>query len=292
MILPRIRVLLVVNFAILNFISQGILNTAWSIEKNEPLLTIQSPEKTLTYKRSELLSRPDVKTVIVKNDPSYSGKQMTYTAVPAASLFKNLTISDEAVIQFKCLDGFSAPIRSEILLHVGPGDSIPYIAIESENQSWPKLREGKDDHTAGPFYLVWENPKASGVTQEEWPFQLTGFEIKKSLKQIYPAIFPDPALEKTSTVSKGFHVFTKNCFPCHTMNQQGEGKMGPDLNLPMNPTEYYQTQALKAFIRNPKQVRTWPTAKMGPFPPETISDSELGQLIDYLKHMAQRRKPR
>jgi hypothetical protein len=34
----------------------------------------------------------------------------------------------------------------------------------------------------------------------------------------------------------------------------------PDLNLPMNPTEYFTDTGLRALIRDPRTVRVWPSS--------------------------------
>jgi cytochrome c1 len=65
--------------------------------------------------------------------------------------------------------------------------------------------------------------------------------------------------------------------------------MGPDLNLPHNPTEYFQPWALKAFIRNPGSIRDWPERKMQGFQKSSLSDSDLDAIIAYLTYMAGRR---
>lgn len=62
-----------------------------------------------------------------------------------------------------------------------------------------------------------------------------------------------------------------------------------DLNLPYNPTEYFQPQFLARYIRDPQALRQWPQAKMPAFPERVIDDQELRQLIGYLRHMAGRK---
>jgi hypothetical protein len=39
------------------------------------------------------------------------------------------------------------------------------------------------------------------------------------------------------------------------MNHQGPSRVGPDLNLPLNPTEYFKESVLPRYIRNPKSIR-------------------------------------
>ena len=70
----------------------------------------------------------------------------------------------------------------------------------------------------------------------------------------------------------------------------GASDVGPDLNLPMNPTEYMTEAGLHALIRDPKSVRTWPGMKMNGLPSDLRSDTEIGLfIIGYLKHMAGRK---
>jgi len=44
---------------------------------------------------------------------------------------------------------------------------------------------------------------------------------------------------------------------CYTLNGAGNAHVGPDLNLPQNPTEYLVPAALRQLIRNPASVRSW-----------------------------------
>ena len=247
----------------------------------DPVLTLDFGDAKVAYKRSELLRRPDLEHIEVAADASYPGRKMSYKAVPAAKLFANQKISPQAVIQFQCLDGFSAPISKERLLNSDPRQSIAYIAIESPDAPWPGVKAGGP--SAGPFYLVWPQPKLSQIGPEEWPFQLVGFSLRENLRQLYPAIFPvEPA---SAEVQQGFTSFTKNCFPCHTMNRQGAGEVGPDLNVPYGPTEYLNRRSLRRLIRNPQDLRYYAKSRMSAFPKSSLSDEELNHLIAYLAHM-------
>jgi hypothetical protein len=73
------------------------------------------------------------------------------------------------------------------------------------------------------------------------------------------------------------------------LNGAGASDVGPDLNLPQNPTEYLTPQGLHDLIRNPRAVRTWPALAMPSFPPDHLSDREIELIIAYLEHMAGRR---
>jgi cytochrome c1 len=68
--------------------------------------------------------------------------------------------------------------------------------------------------------------------------------------------------------------------------------MGPDLNLPMNPTEYFRGEILATFIRDQESVRKIPGGRMSTFSETDIPDAEMSQLLAYLRHMAGRKVAR
>jgi cytochrome c1 len=57
----------------------------------------------------------------------------------------------------------------------------------------------------------------------------------------------------------------------------------------MNPTEYFTDAGLRALIRDPRSVRIWPEQRMPSFSQEDLSDEELGLILAYLNHMADRK---
>jgi mono/diheme cytochrome c family protein len=255
-----------------------------------PQFYIKTPNKTFIFDRAELLSRKELVKVKIENDPAYPNKSMEYLAIPVKPLFNGIPLSKNGILQIHCLDGFSAPLSQEKLLNDSKEKSIAYLAIESGDKPWPPLNSPVDAKTAGPFYLIWVNPKYSAIAREEWPYQLAGFEIKKSWHESFPNISPSDQLAQSHPAVRGFQVFAKNCFTCHTMNLQGESKLGPDLNVPMNPVEYLTKNALKTVIRDPQALRFWPQSKMHGFPKDQLSDSELVDLLAYLTHMSHRKR--
>lgn len=253
------------------------------------------PPVVRLYKDSQLLRRADLATVTVDRDPAYTAnpewkdRPITYSAVPLASLFDGLVLTEEGMLQFHCLDGFSAAIVKDRLLNRSEKRAVAYLAIEDPAHRWPPLKPGSSANP-GPFYLIWKNPERSKIAREEWPFQLSGFEVKGSLESTFPAIVPDSRLKETDPVRRGYRLFTTNCFSCHRMNGQGESEIGPDLNLPFGPTEYFQDKYLRLLIRNPQNLRHWPEGRMTAFSPEDLSDAQIDDLLKYLRHMS-RRKP-
>lgn len=270
-------------------------------ETSDRVLTIEAPAPAAgggpTVRRhqdTELLQRSDTTRVTVDRDPAYAAnpawkdKPITYTAVPLASLLEGLAFPDEGTVQFHCLDGFSAAIAKDRLLNRSDSGAIAYLAIEDPAHPWAPLKPGSSA-TPGPFYLIWKNPERSKIGREEWPFQLSGFTVEASLASRFPSIVPDAKLKASDPVMRGYRVFTSTCFTCHRMNGQGETEIGPDLNLPFNPTEYFREAYLRLLIRNPQNVRHWPEGGMTEFSPEDLSDSQIDDVVKYLRHMAKRK---
>ena len=121
--------------------------------------------------------------------------------------------------------------------------SMVRIAVEPPDQPWPNL-PGKNTG-AGPFYLVWELPRALRRDfSEQWPYQLASLTAVESPTLRWPQLAADPALPLEAPPKHGQQVFATNCLPCHLLNGGGAGEMGPDLGWPMNATEYLTDQGL------------------------------------------------
>jgi cytochrome c1 len=57
----------------------------------------------------------------------------------------------------------------------------------------------------------------------------------------------------------------------------------------MNVTKYMSEAGLRALIRNPKAVRSWPQQQMIGFDETTVSNTELDALIAYLAYIGKHR---
>ncbi len=237
-----------------------------------------------SYTTSDLLKRPELERVTVDHDPAYGGRSMRYQAIRAARLFEESNLHEDEVMQFRCLDGFVATISKERIMRKTPGQSVAYIAIENPKSKWPDLPIKSAAGSAGPFYLVWLNPELSDILSEEWPYQIAAFEVKGSLQRLYPLIFPKR--NENAQVIRGLKLFQQTCFACHTMNHEGPAQVGPDLNLPLNPTEYFKEEILPLYIRNPQSIRAWEGSKMPGFGLEIFSHEDVTDLLIYLKEMA------
>ncbi len=235
-----------------------------------------------TYHTEALLQRPDIRTINVPGDVAFQ-RTMHYRAVPLAALLKGIDAGDH--LQFVAADGFAAEIPAALILDRHGSEA--WLAIEDPAQPWPALSRKRG--SAGPFYVVWTRPQAAHVGPEQWPYQLAAIRRMGGVAERFPAIVPARALPADSQVRRGFAVFQRTCFACHTLNGAGDAKLGPDLNLPHNPTEYLRADLLRAFIRNPQSLRRWPQAKMQGFDAQALSDADLDAVLAYLQHMAGRK---
>lgn len=244
-------------------------------------LDIDTGHGARVWTTTQLLARPDAQDVTIPIDVAFR-HTMHYRAAPLLALLPGLERGDH--LQFVASDGFSVDIPADVILNQAGAKA--WLAIEDPNQAWPKLPDNKGD--AGPFYVVWTHPAAANIGTEQWPYQLARIQRTQDVVSRFPATAPAASVPADSSVRHGYAVFQRTCFACHTLNGQGDAHMGPDLNIPHNPTEYLSTDMLRAFIRNPQSLRRWPEGKMFGFPTQaSLSDADLDAVLDYLRYMAQ-----
>lgn len=246
----------------------------------EPVLELSFSKQQQRLARADLLRHPDVRTIEVPADVAYK-QPMKYRALPLLSILRD--VRDVDILQFKAEDGFVANIPTALL----SGGAQPWLAIEAPTAPWPALK--KSGRSAGPFYLVWLAPEKSGITPEFWPYQIAAISAVTPLHNRYPQILPAASLPRDSAEVRGMHVYTMQCASCHQINGGGDATIGPDLNLPFNPTEYFAEDFLRRYIRHPAAVRSWPQMTMPGFSEQVLSAAQLDDLLAYLRHMAQRR---
>ncbi len=243
-------------------------------------LNVELGDTKQIWTTEQLLARPDQQTVTVTKDEVFH-RRMQYRAVPLLALLPGLR-SDER-LKFVASDGFSVDIAAKLILNrVG---AHAWLAIEDPHRPWPMVPGGKD--SPGPFYVVWTQPQAAGIGDEEWPYKLVRIARTEDIALRFPATAPAPNVPAGSPIRRGYAVFQRTCFACHTLNGQGDARMGPDLNLPFSPTEYWRADMLRRFIRNPQTVRRWSEGKMQGFPTQAdLSDADLDAVLAYLGYMA------
>jgi mono/diheme cytochrome c family protein len=250
-------------------------------------LTIHDGTREIVVDTAALLARPDRAEVVIERDVAYGGGSR-YQAVPLSRLLASFPGEDPgATLEAAALDGFAAQIPLAVVRGTGPNAARAWLAIEPSDSAWPVL-PGKTA-TAGPFYIVWERPSASGVSPEFWAYQVAALRYVASPERRWPQLRVDAALPEDHPARVGQRAYAAICLSCHRINSAGSAAMGPDLNQPMSPVEYFQLPALRRYLRDPSSVRTWPEQKMPGFTPEQLSDAQLDGLLAYLEHMAQRR---
>lgn len=257
------------------------------LKKTEPELEIRIGGKEKTWTQSQLLNHPDLSSLTLMDHSAYEDQTKSYLAIPLARLFKGLEIADDKEIEYETLDGFSSTMNPSRLLNEEPGASVAYLAVEDPKEPWDKFKDRT--YGPGPFYVVWVDPELSNIGREEWPFKLTGFRDRRSLEKRYPRLGPAPSIQPGSPVRKGYKLFIKNCFPCHAINGEGRATFGPDLNMPLSPTEYLKDGMIKQLVRNPQSLRTWKQGKMPAFPEDELSDEDIDLVVEFLKHKAETR---
>lgn len=261
-----------------------VLGSASQANADEAVLALTQGGTTRRFTASELLARADAAEVAIADDVSYR-RQTRYRAVPLLTLLSELPSDSRSdTLESRAADGFVAQIPLSLVKAAATGGAVPWIAVEPPGQPWPNL-PGKTE-SAGPFYLVWQNPERSGVATEQWPYHLASLETVESPAHRWPQLATDPSLPPNAPARKGELVYVANCLPCHRLNGGGAGEMGPDLGLPMNVTEYLTARGLRGIVRDPRAVRTWPLQQMPGFSADALPDSDLDALIAYLQQAA------
>jgi len=253
----------------------------------ESLLTVVVGGRTATYSAADLLANPAATTVSIPDDIAYK-RAMTYRAVPVASLLDG--IGPNASVRFLATDGFAVTLQADVLLAADDKSPRAFLAVEPPDAPWPP-HNAHDPASVGPFYLVWGNAERARLIPEQWAYRVARIEETAPLAQRFPAMVPGSGLAANASVRRGYALTMKNCIVCHTLNLGGDATIGPDLNVPYNPTEYLRLDALRRFIRDPQSLRRWPRGKMPAFGPTTLTDRELNDVLAYLRYMANRKVP-
>jgi len=252
----------------------------------QPMIELTIGGSTRSFSRAALLARPDAAEIHVPRDVAY-GTSTTYRAVPLADLLDSTRLPADSVLEARATDGFAAQLPMDLVSNRDPAAAVAWLAVEDPVKPWPNL-PGKAV-SAGPFYLVWVGREAASVRSEQWPYQIAKLATQPSPSTRWPVLAVDPALPATDPVRAGQGLFITQCLACHRLNHAGSADTGPDLNVPMNPVEYFQPAALRRYIRNPASVRDWPGRAMPAFPRDQLSDREIDLIVAYLAYMAQRK---
>jgi mono/diheme cytochrome c family protein len=254
---------------------------------SEPVLTIDIGGTTRSFARGQLLKSPEAVEIDVPHDNAYGGT-MHYRAIPLDRLLAGVDLPRAQILEAVASDGFIGMLPVDLVLRPPPGGTRAYLAIEPADAPWPPLKG--NEASAGPFYIVWLNPEAAGIHSEQWPYKVVAIRSADSPAKRWPALDVAPSLPADDPVRAGQTLFVIECLACHKMNGAGSADVGPDLNRPENPTEYFQESALKRYIRDPASLRHWPKMGMKAFNQEQLREHEIDMMIANLQHMDGRKE--
>ncbi|KTD27146.1 MULTISPECIES: c-type cytochrome [Legionella] len=250
--------------------------TLISVSSAQEVLTITIDDRQTTYTPESLFKHPNLVIVKQVHLPTYPGQSFDLKAIPLCNL---LNINDKTVGSILKIRASDKYVSYFNLHRIHPCDktraSTAYIAIEDPNKPWPIVSKLK--RSAGPFYLIWQGEK---VSQTDWIFGTEA--ISTTTHNPFSTLLP---ANSTGQEAKGLEIFSSKCGVCHSINLVGNLELGPDLNFPMNPTEYFSEALLRQFIRNPQSVRFLKNDKMFPFSEKLLPNEELDAIIAFLKLM-------
>lgn len=254
----------------------------------DTLLEIDIGDTHLKLGRQELLHRSDLRQIVIESGAGYP-TSMTYKAIPLAGLLAGAKIPSDSVIETVASDGFVAQLPLDLVRNTDAAKAVAYLAIEDPQQPWPVLPDNKVN--PGPYRLVWLGRRVADIRSEQWPYQVIRLEAKEAPAKRWPGLAVAASVPATDPIRAGQGLFVAQCLTCHRLNGAGSADIGPDLNLPMNPTEYFKPEALHRYIRNPAALRHWPAQRMPAFDKTALSDPEIDNIIAYLRYMAPRKMP-
>jgi mono/diheme cytochrome c family protein len=260
-----------------------------NINADEPSLTLRKTNTIIkTLGVNELMQLKDSATSLTVDNPTDS-KVKIYQGILLTALLEQVFGSNWQqfnAVKFSSQDGYQPVIPSaNITAHTG------MVATGEHGRHGFSLLPRKNGEAIDPgaFFLVWENINDTNAKKDawlSWPWQLVGIELT-SLEREYPHSAPPETASEA--VNQGFLAFRQHCIKCHAINGDG-GDVGPELNYPVNVTEYWQPTWLARFIANPQSIRA--NSKMLSFYRDVENRPVLIEsIIAYLKSMVSKKIP-
>jgi cytochrome c2 len=269
--------------ALVGWLLAGQSIEVWADEPTLQFLDAGQPVQTLT--RKDLAEKIPATPLTVEN-PTTS-QAVTYQGAALSALLSQVygdRWRSAGLVKFETRDGYQPVVPVAVInQHAG------LMAYADAGQD--RLQVIGDGHGGtvdpGPYYLVWENIKDSGAKKDpwlQWPWQLAKVELT-SMEREYPQTAPP--LGASEAVMRGFNGFLSRCAKCHQINGEG-GAIGPELNYPVNVTEYWQNDWLPKFIAHPQAIRH--NSKMVGYKSSSPDPSaEIDDIVAYLRAMKDRK---
>jgi mono/diheme cytochrome c family protein len=191
--------------------------------------------------------------------------------VPALPRFQ----ASGAELVLRAADGYSPSMS--LTLALSRNGIIAFRDLSRpENDPFEKVAQGKKTVSPAPYYLVWPDVDPKD-TKFKWPYQLVEIEVKSYADHFGEAVPRDTRGARGKRAERGFALFREHCIQCHSVNLVG-GKLGPELNVPKNITEYWLPDILPDFIKNASAYRA--RSQMPPF--ENLSQQQVQDILYYL----------
>jgi cytochrome c2 len=229
----------------------------------------------VTIRSDDVLTkwRQLVAWVDVQHDPVYESPKR-FLAIPITQLLVKIGYaSTNFDLHVRCEDGFFALLSSTEAL-----DGKGFLAIADEafptGSGFSPLKTKSGIIDPGPLYLFWLNDRGDRPR----PYQIKEIEVCSSNDTLTRA-----RPSRSNQAQLGFELFKKTCSACHAVNGAG-GRVGVDLNIPMNVTEYWSRSALRRLLDDPQLVRA--NAKM---PALHFSSQQVDDILAYLVDMRGRK---
>ncbi|TXD34917.1 cytochrome c [Lujinxingia vulgaris] len=225
---------------------------------------------------------PEGPTEQVSVDDPYYEKTKTFRAVPLLPLLQEAFGMTSAELErqdfvLEAIDGYAAPVTGARLSEPGA-----YLAFQDMEYSprWETIGPGQVD--PAPLYLIWteEHQRDTATYPRPWQLRRIIITSPESSRELSAPL----GLDKGHEAWAGYELFQARCVQCHAINRSG-GRVGPELNLPMNITEYREREQTLRFIQNAQAFRY---SQMPAF--DDLSQAQLDSLWSYLEAMRDRKK--
>lgn len=257
------------------------------------ILTVETPDAVKKFTRPTLI-KMNVINIKINNSRAYLNTVIDYDAVKLCEILKPFHIQASDTVELISSDNFSALVPAKYIMNCTDKTSVAYLAIENPNKPWPKLKYNNpdqnhpDDGTAGPLSVIWEHPEKSYISNEYWAWKLVKIKTHHTLNN---RDYMSAPKTKDTHILNGYQAYISRCAGCHTINNVGNGKIGPDLNIPKNATEIFNSDAqLKQFVRDPQSVRPKANDRMSGTNEQFLLNKDLDDLINYLRYMTKHKE--
>ena len=267
--------------------SSLLLLTSITVFAKEAIL-IKDGNSSHSLSLQEIQSNKNIEELKNIEIQAYPGKHFNLLTIKLCRLLNHVDKNEEVKITAK--DKYFIYLSRSDLSGCGKSSGVaPYLAIQKNKNMWPKMHKSHEE--VGTFSLIWLGSSSENISKEKWVRNISTLEIvnRKGETELIKSFH----LKLNKNQDAGYRVFVDNCAGCHSLNLIGQLDIGPDLNYPMNPLEYFTKNVFKKFIRNPEAVRYFKNSKMEGFDMSAMSEEDLENLVSFMKlmidHKIQRR---